>query len=212
MTAYLGGASPVLHLRDSCLWWGAGTERGWVDVRGGGYVQRVLAGCRYRACPTPGQAALLARTSGWAPVVFNDALRTRREAHTAGEKVGDTQVQRRVVTLAKTTPARQWLGGVAPVALVAAAPLPPTTSDVGVDPGLASLAVLSTGEVIDSPGQLRRRARAAARAQRAPAAKAKGRRGVPGRQVGLLSSIVRLPRAAWTHVTGWPTAWLVIAK
>jgi len=68
----------------------------------------------------PGQAALLARTSGWAPVVFNDALRTRQDAHTAGEKVGDTQVQRRVVTLAKSTSARQWLGGVAPVALVAA--------------------------------------------------------------------------------------------
>jgi hypothetical protein len=71
---------------------------------GGGYVQRVLAGCRYRACPTPGQGAMLARTSGWAPVVFNDALRTRQDAHTAGEKVSDTQVQRRVVTLAKTTP------------------------------------------------------------------------------------------------------------
>ena len=63
---------------------------------------------------------MLARTSGWAPVVFNDALRTRRDAHTAGEKVSDTQVQPRVVTLAKSTPARRWLGGVAPVVLVAA--------------------------------------------------------------------------------------------
>src|SRR5664280_1631176 len=27
-TAYLGGASPVLHLRDSGLWWGVGTQRG----------------------------------------------------------------------------------------------------------------------------------------------------------------------------------------
>src|SRR5665647_2271778 len=51
LTAYLGGASPVLHLRDSRLWWGVGTERGWVTVGGGGYVQRVLAGCRYRARP-----------------------------------------------------------------------------------------------------------------------------------------------------------------
>src|SRR5664280_1033089 len=86
----------------------------------GGYVQRVLAGCRYRACPIPGRGALLARTSGWAPVVLNDALRTSQDAHTAGEKISDTQVQPRVVTLAKTTAARQWLGGVAPVALVAA--------------------------------------------------------------------------------------------
>jgi putative transposase len=199
---------------------------------------------------------MLARTSGWARVVFNDALRTRQDAHTAGEKVSDTQVQRRVVTLAKTTPARRWLGGVASVALVqacrdarrayrnwfdslagagkgrkvghprfrsrkdnrasirltrsgfgvtaggvrvakvgdvrlvwsrvlpsvpssvtviregdgryyasfvvevAAAPLPAATSDLGIDLGLARLAVLSTGEVIENPGHLRRRARA----------------------------------------------------
>jgi putative transposase len=57
---------------------------------------------------------------GWAPVVFNDALRARQDAHAAGEKISDTQVQRRVVTLAKTTPARQWLGEVASVALVQA--------------------------------------------------------------------------------------------
>jgi hypothetical protein len=86
VTAYLGGASPVLHLRDSRLWWGVGTERGWVNAGGGGYVQRLLAGCRYRVCPTPGQAAMLARTFGWAPVVFNDVLRARQDAHTSGEK------------------------------------------------------------------------------------------------------------------------------
>jgi hypothetical protein len=120
LTAYLGGASPVLHLRDSRLCWGVGTERGWVNAGGGGCVQRVLAGCRYRACPIPGRGALLARTSGHAPVVLNDALRTSQDAHTAGEKISDTQVQPRVVTLAKTTAARQWLGGAAPVTLVAA--------------------------------------------------------------------------------------------
>src|ERR1035437_529368 len=70
-----------------------------------------------RAYPTPGQVALLARAFGCARVVFNDALRARQDAYAAGEKVSDTQVQRRVVTLAKTTPARQWLGGVAWVAL-----------------------------------------------------------------------------------------------
>src|ERR1035437_5499721 len=223
-----------------------------------------------RAYPTPGQVALLARAFGCARVVFNDALRARQDAYAAGEKVSDTQVQRRVVTLAKTTPARQWLGGVASVALVqacrdarrayrswfdslagagkgakvghsrfrsrkdnrasirltrsglgltagggrgakvgdvrlvwsralpsvpssvtviregdgrycasfvvevAAAPLPAATSDLGIDLGLARLAVLSAGEGIENPGHLRRRARALARAQRALAAKAKG--------------------------------------
>src|ERR1035437_3896767 len=212
-----------------------------------------------RAYPTPGQAVLLARTFGCARVVFNDALRARQDAHAAGEKTSDTQVQRKVVTLAKTTPQRQWLGGVASVALVQACqdarrayrnwfdslsgarkgrkvghprfrsrkdhrasirltrngfgittggvrvakvgdvrlvwsralpsvpssgavvreadgrdygafvvevadtPLPQSTNDVGIDLGLTNLAVLSTGEVIENPRYLRRKARALAR-------------------------------------------------
>jgi len=75
---------------------------------------------RYRAYPTLGQEQMLARTFGCARVVYNDALRTRQDAHAAGQKVSDTEVQRRVVTLAKTTPERAWLGEVASVALVQA--------------------------------------------------------------------------------------------
>ncbi len=52
--------------------------------------------------------------------MFNDALRARQDAHAAGERVSDSEVQRRVVTLAKTTPQRGWLGEVASVALVQA--------------------------------------------------------------------------------------------
>jgi transposase len=74
------------------------------------YVERVLVRYRYRAYPTPGQTQLLARAFGCARVVFNDALLARQDAYAAGEKISDTQVQRKVVTLAKTTPARQWLG------------------------------------------------------------------------------------------------------
>jgi putative transposase len=75
---------------------------------------------RYRAYPTPGQVQMLGRTFGCARVVFNDALGVRQEAYAAGEKVSDTEVQRRVVTLAKTTDERGWLGEVASVALVQA--------------------------------------------------------------------------------------------
>src|SRR5664280_1849609 len=64
------------------------------------------------------RGVLLARAFGGARVVFNDGLRARQDAHAAGEKISDTQVRRKVVTLAKTTPARQWLGGVTSVALV----------------------------------------------------------------------------------------------
>jgi putative transposase len=75
---------------------------------------------RYRLCPSPGQQQALARVFGCARVVFNDCLRLREEAHAAGEKISDTEVQRRVVTLAKATPERAWLGEVASVALVQA--------------------------------------------------------------------------------------------
>ena len=70
-----------------------------------------LSGCSFVTVTvlTRPQAQLLARTFGCARVVFNDALRARQDAHAAGEKISDTQVQRRVVTLAKTTPA--WVAG-----------------------------------------------------------------------------------------------------
>jgi putative transposase len=76
--------------------------------------------CRYRAYPTPDQAQMLARTFGCARVVFNDAVRARQEAHGASEKVTDSELQRRVITLAKATPERAWLGEVSSVALVQA--------------------------------------------------------------------------------------------
>ena len=47
-------------------------------------------------------------------------LRVRDQAYAAGEKISDTEVQRRVITLAKLTPERAWLAGVASVALVQA--------------------------------------------------------------------------------------------
>jgi putative transposase len=53
-------------------------------------------------------------------VVYNDCLRVREEAYAAGEKISDTEVQRRVITLAKATPERAWLAEVASVALVQA--------------------------------------------------------------------------------------------
>ena len=75
---------------------------------------------RYRLYPSPGQQQALARVFGCARVVYNDCLRLRDACHAAGEKISDTEVQRRVITLAKLTPERSWLGEVASVALVQA--------------------------------------------------------------------------------------------
>jgi len=75
---------------------------------------------RYRIYPAPGQEHALARTFGCARVVYNDCLRLRDEVYAVGEKISDTEVQRRVITLAKATPERAWLAEVASVALVQA--------------------------------------------------------------------------------------------
>ncbi len=75
---------------------------------------------RYRIYPSPGQQQALARVFGCARVVYNDCLRLRDEAYAAGEKISDTEVQRRAITLAKLTPERAWLAEVASVALVQA--------------------------------------------------------------------------------------------
>src|SRR3989440_5244968 len=75
---------------------------------------------RYRIYPAPGQQQALARVFGCARVVYNDCLRLRDACHAAGERITDTEVQRRVITLAKATPEREWLAEVASVALVQA--------------------------------------------------------------------------------------------
>jgi putative transposase len=75
---------------------------------------------RYRVYPTAGQQQALARAFGCARVVYNDCLRLRDEAYADGERISDTEIQRRVITRAKATPERAWLAEVASVALVQA--------------------------------------------------------------------------------------------
>jgi putative transposase len=57
---------------------------------------------------------------GCARMVYNDCLRLREECWAAGEKISDSQVQRRVITLAKAIPDRAWLAEAPSVALVQA--------------------------------------------------------------------------------------------
>jgi putative transposase len=83
-------------------------------------LSSMLVRYRYRIDPTPGRRRALARALGCARVVYNDALAERQRAFAAGEKLSDSEVQRRVVTLAKKTPERAWLAEVASVALVQA--------------------------------------------------------------------------------------------
>ncbi|MEU8172387.1 transposase [Microbispora hainanensis] len=72
----------------------------------------------FRLYPTPGQCAALARAFGCARTVFNDGLRLRQDAHVAGlPYISDGELSKRVITEAKKTPQRAWLGGVSAVVL-----------------------------------------------------------------------------------------------
>jgi putative transposase len=72
----------------------------------------------FRLDPTPGQAVRLARSFGCARVVYNDALRARRQARSDGlpyPKTGDLSTA--LITEAKKNPQRAWLGQVSAVVL-----------------------------------------------------------------------------------------------
>ncbi len=56
---------------------------------------------RYRMYPTAGQEQMLARTFGCARVVYNDSLRLRQKTHESGGKLSDSEIQARVITLAR---------------------------------------------------------------------------------------------------------------
>jgi putative transposase len=73
---------------------------------------------RYRLDPTPVQRRALARAFGYARVVYNDGLKLRQDAYRTGLAfIGDAELSPLVVTLAKQTPERAWLGNVSAVIL-----------------------------------------------------------------------------------------------
>ncbi|WP_406419116.1 RNA-guided endonuclease InsQ/TnpB family protein [Streptomyces sp. NBC_01614] len=72
----------------------------------------------FRLYPSAGQRTALARAFGCARVVYNDALRARETARSKGlpyPKIGD--LSKTLITEAKKTPERAWLGEVSAVAL-----------------------------------------------------------------------------------------------
>lgn len=72
----------------------------------------------FRLYPDTGQRTALAQAFGCARVVFNDAVRARQDARAAGEafpKIGE--LSKMLITAAKQSPARSWLGEVSSVVL-----------------------------------------------------------------------------------------------
>jgi putative transposase len=72
----------------------------------------------FRLYPEPGQRAALARALGCARVVFNDAVRAREQARAAKKPFPTVAVlSQQLITQAKTTSERSWLGEVSAVVL-----------------------------------------------------------------------------------------------
>jgi putative transposase len=72
----------------------------------------------YRVYASPAQDAALSRTFGCVRVVFNDAVAARRAAYAAGQPYPKFKdLSRKLITEAKLTPGRVWLGEVSSVVL-----------------------------------------------------------------------------------------------
>ncbi|MFE2063354.1 RNA-guided endonuclease InsQ/TnpB family protein [Streptomyces sp. NPDC059467] len=75
-------------------------------------------GYSFRLYPNAAQQAALARAFGCARVVFNDAVRAREDARQAGRPFPTAgELSRKLVTAAKQTKERSWLGEVSAVVL-----------------------------------------------------------------------------------------------
>ncbi|WP_406280032.1 transposase [Nocardia sp. NBC_00881] len=250
-----------------------------------------------------GQQQSLAKAFGCARVVYNDALRARREAFEAGQRISDGELSKRL-TESKRIPERKWLGEVSAVVLqqaladlntayrnfftsvtgkrngprvappkyrsrkdnrqsirftknsrftvtagrrlrlpkigdisvrwsrelpsepssvtivkdaaaryfasfvveVESVPLPRSDSEVGIDLGLSSFAVLSNGTVIENPRFLRRVERKLRKAQQSLCRKAKGSKNRAKARARVARAHVRVADARRDHAHKQSTA------
>jgi putative transposase len=160
----------------------------------------MLVRYRYRIDPTSVQRQALARAFGCARVVYNDALAERRCAYQAGDRISDTEIQRRVITQAKVGRVRvRWSRELPSVPSSVTVirepdgryyasfvverdptPLPAVLRTAGIDLGLVWFATIAasdgTVETIANPRLLRAAARRLTHAQRQLSRKQKGSR------------------------------------
>ena len=114
-----GNASPFCPFRSSRSK-GVPTVHMFPLVAGGArsYDHRMQLRYAFRLYPEPGQRTALARAFGCARVVYNDAVRAREDARRAGEAFPTAGVlSQKLITQAKQTPERSWLGEVSAVVL-----------------------------------------------------------------------------------------------
>lgn len=114
----------------------------------------------FRIYPTNPQRAALAGAFGCARVVYNDAVAARRDAHREGRPYPKlNELSRRLITEAKCTPERSWLGEVSAVVLQQAL----ADAERAWSSFFASLAGKRPGRRVGPPRFKRRSARQAIR-------------------------------------------------
>jgi putative transposase len=142
--------------------------RNWFDSMSGKRKGRKVGHPRFRSRKDQRQAIRLTR-NGFGVTV--KGVRIAKVGNVRLEWSRDLPSVPSSVTVIREADGRYYASFVVDVQ---ARPLPVITTDIGVDLGLTSLAVLSTGEIIENPRHLRRKARALARSQKSLARKQKG--------------------------------------
>ncbi|QYC39932.1 putative transposase [Nonomuraea coxensis DSM 45129] len=110
-----------MHIAGFTIELGKAATRSDIPLLGPGphsYDHGVQLRYNVRLYPTAGQRQALTKAFGCARTVYNDALRVREQARAGGlPYVSDAELSRRVITQAKKTPERAWLGEVSAVVL-----------------------------------------------------------------------------------------------
>jgi len=148
--------------------------------------RQVKRAFKFRFYPTDEQAAELSRTFGCVRLVYNRMLEERTRAYRGGRLTlakmdGPLDImwsrplpegtEPTTVTVSRDTAGRWFVSILCEDRITR---LDPVESVVGIDAGLTSLVVLSTGEKVANPRHERRDRRRLARAQREHSRKAKG--------------------------------------
>lgn len=172
-------------------------HRNWLSSLSGRRKGRKLGEPRFRSRRDHRQAARFTRNANFR-VLSNGKLRL--------PKVGDLEVRwsRELPSEPSSVTVILDASGRYHVSFVVEtqdAPLPPSDSEVGIDLGLASFAVLSSGRVVDNPRFLRNAERRLRRAQQALSRKQKGsaNRAKAVRRVARLHARVVDTRRDWLH-------------
>ncbi|MCX5145500.1 transposase [Streptomyces sp. NBC_00320] len=162
----------------------------------------------YRAYPNASHRAAPASAFGCARVVWNDCLRARKDGRVYVAKVGELRIRwsrplpaaPSSLTVVKDSAGRYFASFVVETDVDH---LPQTGTEVGIDLGLSTFAVLSDGTKISSPRFLRRAEKKVKRLQQSLSRKATGSRNRAKARIKVARQYAKVAdrRRDWRHKT-----------